>query len=389
MNVTGLGCICAPGTNLTEVTESLYKGIRSPKPPVRIQAELENTYPVFEQFSDLEDIEEGMTRTVKLTLHAVQEALSQARLSPSDLQKYRVGVAVGTTVGCTLNNEPFYRDYKAGLKPGLEAIDKYLNSNPALFISKKFSLKGPAVTVANACSSGSDAIGLAKSWLERDLCDLAIAGGADELSRITYLGFISLLISSLSGCRPFDRKRDGLNLGEGAGIVILEAEETFNTRDVPSLALLRGYGTFADAYHPTAPHPEGRGLRKAIEFALKQAQVSPDQVGFINAHGTSTVNNDSVEGSVIADLFPAQIPVVADKAYTGHTLGAAGAIEAVLTVQALIDQRLPKTLGFNEFDEECRISPTTELTEIDVEFGLSNSLAFGGNNSTLLFGRPA
>ncbi len=387
LNVTGMGCICAPGANLAEVIESLYRAERFPKPPEKIQARLDYSYPVFEVSSDLKDMDQNSTRTVKLALCAVQEAFSQASLEPSDLEKFRVGVAMGTTVGCTLNNESFYRLFRSGQNPGLDAIDRYLENNPALYVARKFRLKGPVATVANACSSGSDAIGLAKSWLENDLCDLAIAGGADEISRVTYLGFISLLISSLSGCRPFDKKRDGLNLGEGAGIVILEKDKTSRARGVQPLGRLLGYGTYADAYHPTAPHPEGRGLRKAIECALRQGHINPGNIGFINAHGTSTANNDKVEGTVIADMFSDRIPVVSDKAYTGHTLGAAGAIEAVLTVQALIDQKLPQTLGFEERDEECRIQPTTQLTDIDAEFGLSNSLAFGGNNSTLLFGR--
>jgi 3-oxoacyl-[acyl-carrier-protein] synthase II len=387
LNITGMGCICSAGTNLLEVTESLYKGKRFPKHPERIHANLEYSYPVFEVPSDLEGMDREATRTVKLTLCAVQEALEQASLDSLDLRKFKVGIAVGTTVGCTLNNEPFYRDYRAELYPGMEAVSRYLENNPAVYIARKFKLRGPVATVANACSSGSDAIGLAKYWLENDICDLAIAGGADELSRVTYLGFISLLISSSRGCRPFDKKRDGLNLGEGAGIIILEKEKTSRTRGIKPLARLLGYGTFADAYHPTAPHPEGRGLRRAIEYALKQGDIQPEEVGFINAHGTSTVNNDKVEGVVIADFFSDRIPIVSDKAYTGHTLGAAGAIEAVLTVQALLDQKLPKTLGFEESDEECRIEPTTRLTAIDAEFGLSNSLAFGGNNSTLLIGR--
>lgn len=387
MCVSGLGCICAPGSNLAEVTASLYRTERFPRPPGKIQHGLEYSYPVFEAPLDLDETDRETTRTVKLALLAVKEALSQAFLEPSDLKDIRVGVAIGTTVGCTLNNEPFYREFRSGRRPGLEAIARYLNNNPALSISRRFGFRGPSATIANACSSGSDAIGLAKSWLENSLCDMAIAGGADELSRVTYLGFISLLISSPSGCRPFDRRRDGLNLGEGAGIVVLEKEKLSRARGVRPLARLTGYGTFSDAYHPTAPHPDGRGLKKAIEHALRQGGISAENVGFINAHGTSTTNNDRVEGRIIAELFSDRIPVVAEKAYTGHTLGAAGAIEAVLTVQALIDQKLPQTLGFEQSDEECRIQPTTRLTEIDAEFGLSNSLAFGGNNSSLLFRR--
>ncbi len=385
--ITGLGAISAAGETVTESRAHLYAGKRNPLPPQNIQADLDVAYPVFEVFSPQVIADDKTTRTSKLALIAVNEALAQAHLNRNDLQGLRVGVALGTTVGSTLNNEPFYRRFKAGQKPGLQAIQKYLHNNPALFISEQLNLNGPVATLANACSSGTDAIGLAKSWLEQDLCDVAIAGGADELSRITYLGFISLLISSTQACRPFDKNREGLNLGEGAGIVILEKEKTASERKVNKLAQLAGYGTFADAYHPTAPHPEGLGLKRALDFALKQSEISAGQVDFINAHGTSTSNNDQVEGKVIAEVFKKNIPVVSTKAYTGHTLGAAGGIEAVFTVQALLDQKLSATAGFETFDPESFIVPTTKNTELKAKFAVSNSLAFGGNNSSLVFRR--
>jgi len=383
--ITGLGTISAAGETVAGSMSHLYAGKRNSQQPQNIQADLDIAYPVFEVFSQRVIANEKTTRTSKLALIAVEEALAQARLNQKDLQGLRIGVAIGTTVGSTLNNEPFYREFKAGKKPGLQVIQKYLTNNPALFIAEKFNLNGPAATLANACSSGTDAIGLAKSWLEQDICDIAIAGGADELSRITYLGFISLLISSTQACRPFDKDRDGLNLGEGAGIVILEKENS--TRQSKKLAQLAGYGTFADAYHPTAPHPDGLGLKRALDFALKQAGIPAEKADFINAHGTSTSNNDQVEGKVIAEVFKKNIPVVSTKAYTGHTLGAAGGIEAVFTVQALLDQKLPATAGFSSIDSECTIYPTTENVDVQAEIAVSNSLAFGGNNSTLIFRR--
>ncbi len=389
VHITGMGTISAAGNTLAEAMQTLYSGKRHPAPPQNIQVELDTAYPVFEVFNKLAQADERVTRTSRLLEIAANEALAQSGLTRSDLQKKRVGVAIGTTVGSTLNNEPFYRRYKAGKLPDLQPIQRYLHNNPALFLSETWGLTGPAATIANACSSGTDAIGLAKSWLEQDLCDVAIAGGADELSRITYLGFISLLISSTKACRPFDRERDGLNLGEGAGILILEKEETLRGRGQNTLAQICGYGTFADAYHPTAPHPEGKGLKKTLQFALRQANLSVKEVDFVNAHGTSTSNNDQVEGKVLSELFGPDVPVVSTKAYTGHTLGAAGGIEAAFTVQALLDQALPATAGFETFDPDCTLAPTTQNTEIKARVGVSNSLAFGGNNSTLIFRREA
>jgi 3-oxoacyl-[acyl-carrier-protein] synthase-1/3-oxoacyl-[acyl-carrier-protein] synthase II len=365
--------------------DSMYSGIRHPAKPNRIQTKLKIEYPVFEVEPEISLSDPMATRTSLLTLYAVNEALAQSNLHEHELKEWRVGVCIGTTVGCTLNNEPFYREYKAGKNPDLSAIDRYLGNNPALYIAKKFGCKGPTATIANACSSGTDAIGLAKSWLENDLCDMVIAGGADELSRITYLGFISLLISSTEACRPFEKNRKGLNLGEGAGIVIMEKPEVTKNRGSKTLAKIVGYATFADAYHPTAPHPEGLGLTRAINQALAQAGIGREQIGFINSHGTSTQNNDEVEGSTIVRIFSDEIPTVSTKGYTGHTLGAAGGVESVFAIQGLLDQKLPATPGFEEFDPACGLSPTISNTNVSAEFALSNSLAFGGNNSALIF----
>jgi len=383
--VTGTGVICHAGLNLEETMKTLYAGRRSPAPPKRTKTSLEEAFPVFET----EDfpLDRTLTRTNNLLIRALDEAMQQARVVEETWQNRRVGVAIGTTVGCTLNNEPFYRDFKAGKKPDITAVTRFLRSNPASFLSNEYSLTGPVATVANACSSGTDAIGLAKSWIERGLCDTAIAGGSDELSRITYLGFISLMNTSRKPCMPFDKNRTGLNLGEGAGILILEREDLAVRRQAEPRGFICGYASAADAYHPTAPHPEGRGLKTAILAALQDAGITPADIGFINAHGTSTVDNDRVEGRVLAELFSNRVPVVSTKAYTGHTLGAAGGVEAVFTIQALLDQRLPATLGFNTADTECGIIPTSRNTEVSAAFAMSTSLAFGGNNAVLIAGR--
>ncbi len=372
---------------------SLYAGQRQPAPPRRFQVDLSRVYPVFEVQEPLEKLYQArssrhLTRTAQFALIAAEEALRQAGLDRETLRTRRVGVCLGTTVGCTLNNETFYREFRAGRRPGLEPVHRYLQNNPALLLAELLGLSGPAATIANACSSGTDAIGLARTWIETDRCDIAIAGGCDELSRIPYLGFIHLLIASPLACLPFDRNRKGLNLGEGAGLVILEREATARERGASVLASVAGYGTFSDAYHATAPHPDGVGLKRAIRHALREARVEPELcplVGFVNAHGTATSDNDRVEGRVLHELFPDSCPVVATKAYTGHTLGAAGGLEAVFTIQALLDQRLPSTPGFEEPDPDVAIRPTRESSTVQAEFAISNSLAFGGTNSVLLF----
>lgn len=393
--VTGLGCICAAGENLPRVMAALYAGERRCAPPRDFTAELDTVYPVFncglnenyELFNSPTAIRhpQSVTRTSALALAAAREACAQAGLDGEQLATLRVGVCLGTTVGCTLNDEVFYRNFKQGAGPAIAPIQRYLANNPALFLKQALGLRGPAATVANACSSGTDAIGQARAWLRAGLCDVVLAGGADELSRIPYLGFVHLLIASPEPCRPFDRARRGLNLGEGAGVLVLETAESAARRGACVLAEVAGYGCANDAWHPTAPHPEGKGLRRAIDSALRDAGIEPGAIGFINAHGTSTPDNDKIEGRVLGALFPAGTPVVSTKAYTGHTLGAAGGIEAVLTVQALLDQRLPATAGFAESDPDCAITPTARNTEIEATAALSDSLAFGGNNAVLVF----
>ncbi len=384
--VTGLGCICAAGSTVEEIMRSLYAGERNPAPPVLVKTDIDKVSPVFEIFSDLAGEGEGRnaTRTTLMAIKAAREALSRAGLDRATLRSAKVGVIMGTTVGCTLNNEPFCREYRLNNKPDASPVVKFLANNPAMHLAGLFGCNGPAITVANACSSGTDAMGIAKNWIETGVCDIVIAGGSDELCRTTYIGFTSLMITSQEPCRPFDRDRKGLNLGEGAGVLIIEDHELALKRGARPLAFINGYGSSADAYHPTAPHPEGLGLRRAIKMALAEAGVAPEGIAFINAHGTSTVDNDKVEGKVIADLFPARMPVVSTKSYTGHTLGAAGAIEAVFTIKGLQDGRLPATLGFEE--GEGVITPTVENTPIAGTTAISNSLAFGGNNAVLVVG---
>lgn len=384
--ITGFGCICAAGTSLSEVMKSLYSGVRSPQPARRVKAELDKLSPLFEIPDDLTWVNKSknVSRTNLLLLASIEDAFKVANITKEQLKEKRVGVIIGTTVGCTMVQESFYREYRDKDNPHSDAIFQGLTNNPALFISKEYSLSGPSTSITNACSSGTDAIGMAKAWIESDLCDIVIAGGSDELNRTTYLGFNSLLNTSTEPCRPFDRDRNGLNLGEGAAVLIIENSESALREKREVVALVAGYGSSGDAYHTTAPHPDGAGLIRATTMAMKEASIKPEEVSFINAHGTSTIENDKVEGKVIKEIFPKSTAVVSTKSYTGHTLGAAGAVEAVLSIQSLIDGKIPKTAGFENFDEECHIAPTTEITKVQGNIAISNSLAFGGNNSVLV-----
>lgn len=379
--ITGLGCICSAGNDLVSCLETLYGARRLPAAPVGFTSSHPVRYPVFEVPGFREPPE--LLRTSAFGLQAVREALADAALAPADLRGLRVGVCVGTTVGCAMNNEEFCRAYRAGEDPDLEAMERILRSNPASVIAHEFGLNGPRQTVVNACASGTDAVGIAASWIRGGLCDLVIAGGADELGRITYNGFISLMITDDSPCKPFDLNRKGLNLGEGAGMLVLESEQLRARRGKRALSFLVGYGSGCDAHHLTAPSPGGGGLRRAIVEALSCCGTSASAVSFVNAHGTGTPENDRVESRVLADLFPG-VPFLSTKGFTGHTLGAAGAIEAVFTVASLRRGMIPPCAGFSTRDPDLGPTPVTCCTEVTGRVALSESLAFGGNNSVIL-----
>ena len=386
--ITGLGCLSGAGMNLVESMDSLFRNERYSRPPFRFSTDHPVIYPVFELREELtvplaggEDI---YARTSRLALAAALEALTDAGWDEKSLCGQRVGVCLGTTVGCSLNSDEFYRAYKNDQQPAMQNIERFLRSNPADLIARQLRLDGPVQTVVNACSSGTDAIGIGAAWLRSGVCDIVIAGGADELAQVTYAGFSSLMIADPDPCKPFDVTRKGLNLGEGAGLLVMEAADTCKDKKVRGY--LCGYGSASDAYHLTAPHPDGIGLKQALAEAFQTAGALPEQIAFINAHGTGTPDNDRVESRVMAEVLP-EVPFVSTKGYTGHTLGAAGGIEAAFTVACLQRGEIPASIGFATPDPELAATPVTENTAISGDFALSESLAFGGNNAVLIFGR--
>ena len=386
--ITGLGCLSGAGMNLAESMECLFRNERHPHPPFRFSTDHPVCYPVLELREEFQlPLDAGETvyaRTSQLALVAAFEALVDAGWDRDNLRGKRVGVCVGTTVGCSLNCDEFYRAYKDEQQPDMKIIERFLRSNPAAVIARQLKLDGPTQTVVNACSSGTDAIGIGASWLRSGACDIVIAGGADELARVTYAGFSSLMITDTDPCKPFDVERKGLNLGEGAGLLVMEAAALREAKKVRGYLL--GYGSASDAYHLTAPHPEGTGLKQALAEAFQAADVTPDQISFINAHGTGTPDNDRVESRVMNEVMP-EVPFVSTKGYTGHTLGAAGGIEAAFTVACLQRGEIPASIGFTTPDPELAATPVRANTVVRGDLALSESLAFGGNNAVLIFGR--
>ena len=386
--VTGIGCLCAAGENLEQCMDSLFAGRQQSAPPTRFSSSHPVGYPVFEvpdEFTFFNSNQKSeIFRTARLAVTAAREALGNAGWSRAMMQAKRVGVCIGTTVGSAMNNEAFYREFRGGHHPAMNAITRFLNSNPAQVIAREFGLTGPCQTVVNACSSGTDAIGLGASWIRSGICDAVVAGGADELCRVTYNGFISLMITDELICRPFDAHRKGLNLGEGAGVLVLEPEDLCRAEKKPVRARALSYGSACDAYHLTAPAPDGSGLKQALAAALTASNKTPADIGFINAHGTGTPDNDRVESKVLYEMLPG-VPFLSTKGYTGHTLGAAGAIEAAFTVACLEAQRIPPSAGFTTPDPELPGAPVQAETDLNGSIAISQSLAFGGNNAVLVF----
>jgi len=380
--ITGLGAISALGLGCDETLCSFENEIINSSIPTLFESSIKK--PVFQVKEIPEKWARYKMRTHSLALVAVYEALTDARLL--DVDNLKIGVCLGTTVAAQLNDIEFYSEFKNFGKAPLDAAYRYLNGNLADFVANEFNLNGPKLTVVNACSSGTDAIGIAIAWLNANICDVVIAGGADELNKVPYLGFNSLGIYSDNSPKPFDAKRDGLNLGEGAGILILEKENVAKNRGIYSNLFCAGYATFADGYHLTAPRPDGSCLEKAIRKSVDEAKINFSDIAFVNAHGTSTMNNDFVEGRVLKKLFGDNLIFFSSKGYTGHTLGAAGGLEAVFCALALKKKWIPKSIGFENVDEKILIAPVSKKTTFSGKYSLSTSLAFGGNNSALIIG---
>lgn len=398
--ISGMGCVSAAGRNPEEHLQALNGQPVSCGPVPERDFVTSLPFPVFSAPPEpptgsepdhhrLAPAATALGPTGLLALKATLQALARAGIGAADLQGKRVGICLGTTVGCAFNDEDYYRAWRRGDRPPLEPVWRYLRNNISAALQELLAVSGPSLVITNACASGTDAIGVAGNWLRSGRCDLAIAGGADALSRIACNGFAALQLADPNPCRPFDQSRQGLNLGEGAGILIMESGATARRGNRRPLGWVRGYGTASDAWHPTAPHPEGRGLQAAITAALgDQNGFRREQIALINGHGTGTPSNDLAETSALAAIFASgyRPPLVSTKPLTGHTLGAAGAIEAIFTLLALQSGKTPGTRRCQHPDPAFPYRPLAEAEQVELsgKIGLSQSLAFGGGNSCLV-----
>jgi 3-oxoacyl-(acyl-carrier-protein) synthase len=334
------------------------------------------------------------SRSDMLALAASAEALQQAGLDRAALSGMRAGAHVGQSVCGTLTSERIYIEKwqraKAGDRTRSPSREIFVHEGATTLdlMASVFSLSGPTLTYMTACSSAANAIGLAADAIRNGRADVMLAGGADSLSRIAFNGFCALKVVSPDGPRPFDRDRQGMMVGEGAGMLVLESLEHARKRGANVLATVAGYGHSCDAHHLTAPHPEGKGAIAAMREALAQAGLEAADVGYINAHGTATQDNDRTEARAIHEVFGGEVPVSSTKRFFGHTLAAAGGVEAVVSVWALMNQALPANLGLREPLDDGPINLVAETAPAQgLKHVLSNSFGFGGNNAALVFSR--
>jgi 3-oxoacyl-[acyl-carrier-protein] synthase II len=329
------------------------------------------------------------SRADRFALAAAGEALADAGLSRAD--RAQAALIVGAVGGGMLEAEAWYWARVRGAAPRpSSALRAIFPSSHAEVLGSVLGLEGPRETLVTACSSGAAALAVAADLVAEGVVPLALAGGVDALTRICFMGFNALRLLDPGSCRPFDRDRRGMSIGEGAAFLVLEDGARARARGARIYAELAGSGMTTDAFHVTAPHPDGEGMTRAMRAALADARVAPAEVGYVNAHGTATLQNDRIEARAIREVFGEGRPLVSStKSMIGHTMAAAGALEAVATVLTLTHDLIPPTAHLETPDPEVTFDCVPRVArEAAVETAISNSFGFGGQNVTLVFARP-
>ncbi|HNW88373.1 MAG TPA: beta-ketoacyl-[acyl-carrier-protein] synthase family protein [Bacteroidales bacterium] len=390
--IAGIGIISAIGQNVNETLGSLKTSTHGIGRLEFIDTIYKDKMPFGEVKKSNEEIkkilgldpEKLFTRTSLFGMIAAKEALENSGI---DIGKYRCGLVSATSVGGMDLSERFYDEFYADNTTGnTDGIKGHDCADSTEHIADLLGIKDYLATISTACSSSANAIMFGSRLIKNDVVDVVLAGGTDSLTRFTLNGFNTLMILDKNHCKPFDAARAGLNLGEGSGFVVLVSEKILNKLNKKPLAEVKGYGNANDAYHQTASSPEGQGAFLAMSKAMEMSGLQPEEIDYINVHGTGTGNNDLSEGVAMKRIFGEKIPLFSStKPFTGHALGAAGGIEAVLSVLAIQNKMIYPSLNFSEPIPELGISPVTQLIEnCKVDNVLSNSFGFGGNNSTLI-----
>lgn len=390
--ISGVGIISAIGKTIEENLYALANSKTGIKPIAYLESIHKNKFIAGEVKESNQDLLKILglsdkdlknhTRTSLLGTWAAREAIKSANLSAKELEN--LAFISASTVGGMDKTEAFYA------KKNITQND-YILTHPCGDTSNKIAhylgIKGYRTTLSTACSSAANAIIHGARLIENGLAEIVVAGGVDALSKFTLNGFNSLMILDEKLCKPFDANRKGLNIGEGAGFIVLESETSLKNRNKQAIAKLSGYANANDAYHQTASSAEGKGATLAMKKALAKANITAEQLSYINAHGTGTENNDLSESVALKNIFSKKIPPFSStKTFTGHTLGAAAAIEAIFSIMAIRENCIFPNLNFSAPIKETGLIPERNFsTDIRIKHVLSNSFGFGGNNSTLIF----
>lgn len=404
--VTGLGCVSPVGNNVNDTWQALLAGKSGAAPitafdasahKTKFAAEVKGFDPV--ALFGTRDARK-MDRFSQFATAATLEAMEQAGLKVDESNRDRVGILIGTGIGGIIT---LLEQYEVLRERGPERVSPFLipmmiSDNAAGNIAIRIGARGPNMALATACASGTNALGEAVEMIRRGSADVMIAGGAE--AAITALSMAGMnVMTALStrnddpqtASRPFDKNRDGFLMGEGAGILILESLEYAQARGAKILCEFSGYGTTDDAHHISAPAENGAGAAISMSLALQNADLKPEDVSYINAHGTSTYLNDKSETAAIKTVFGEQaykIPVSSTKSMTGHLLGASGAVEAVFSTMAIMNNILPPTINYETPDPVCDLDYVpNQPRQADPNYVMSNSFGFGGHNATLILGR--
>ena len=402
--ISGMGIVSALGNNVEENLQALRTN-RSGIAPLHYLQTSHTEFPVGEVKMTNEEMmkllhipeNEAITRTSLMGKLALREALQNACLLDADglpaLKATRIAFVNGTTVGGMDKSEIYYLDFLEN-----DSKNEYISTHDCgactEMIADYFGIFSQVDTISTACSSAANAIVLGAELLKSGRADIVVAGGAECITKFHLNGFNTLMILDQQPCRPFDARRAGLNLGEGAAYLVMETAEHFNRRlpnnpAITPLCKLSGYANTCDAYHQTASSPDGEGAYLAMKKAIENAGLAPEQIDYINAHGTGTENNDTSEGTAIMRIFGGKIPPVSStKSFTGHTTSAAGCVEAVISILTLLHNFIPENLNFSEKIPELSFTPFVKAEKMPIlQHVLSNSFGFGGNDTSLVFSK--
>lgn len=393
MLVTGLGIISALG----ESVEKNHDALRNGSSGIQRAKHFESNYADKLLFGEVKFSDEALrsitgtkdqlhlSRTTLLAFHAFAQAIHDAGLNQTELSAFGTAFISSSTVGGMCHTDQLYSDANNKNKHS-QYIKSYEFSDHTKRLAEAYQIKGITNTINTACSSSANAIQLGARLIHSGRAKRVIVGGADALSKFSVNGFNSLRILSQEHCKPFDRDRNGLNLGEGAAYIVLESEEVAANKKI--YAALTAFGNASDAFHPSATSDQATGPVKAMKAALEMSEISPDDIHYINAHGTGTENNDITESYAFSAIFKKPPPYNSTKSYTGHTLAAAGVIESIYTLLSIYHAELYPSLNVKNKIPEYGFEPIRQFQKgLNIQHAITNSFGFGGNCTSLIFSK--